>query len=56
MVTLNNAEEISFDKLLIATGGSPRHLEISGAQLPTIEAARQVVQLAAFRAEARDDR
>src|SRR4051794_25446105 len=34
MVTLNNGEEISFDKLLIATGGSPRHLEIPGAQLP----------------------
>src|SRR3954447_5428910 len=34
MVTLNNGEEISFDKLLIATEGTPKHLEIPGAQLP----------------------
>lgn len=35
-VFLDSGEEISFDKLLIATGGSPRRLEIPGADLPNI--------------------
>ena len=35
-VTLDNAEEISFDRLLIATGAHPRHLNVAGAQLPNL--------------------
>jgi NADPH-dependent 2,4-dienoyl-CoA reductase/sulfur reductase-like enzyme len=35
-VTLDNAEEISFDRLLIATGAHARHLHIPGADLPNL--------------------
>jgi 3-phenylpropionate/trans-cinnamate dioxygenase ferredoxin reductase component len=35
-IILDNGEEIAFDKLLLATGGSPRHLLIPGAELPNI--------------------
>ena len=35
-VTLDTGEEISFDRLLIATGGSPRPLRIPGAELPNL--------------------
>jgi 3-phenylpropionate/trans-cinnamate dioxygenase ferredoxin reductase component len=34
--TLDRGEEISFDKLLIATGGSAKHLELPGARLPNL--------------------
>lgn len=35
-VTLDNAEEISFDRLLLATGASPLPLEVPGASLPNV--------------------
>jgi 3-phenylpropionate/trans-cinnamate dioxygenase ferredoxin reductase subunit len=35
-ITLDNGEGISFDRLLIATGASPRHLTIPGADLPNV--------------------
>src|SRR5215208_2135573 len=34
--TLDNGEEISFDKLLIATGAAPVHLPVPGANLPNL--------------------
>ncbi len=36
VVALENGQEISFDRLLIATGASPAHLTIPGADLPNI--------------------
>src|SRR5688572_19411785 len=35
-VTLDNAEEVSFDRLLIATGAHARRLHIPGADLPNL--------------------
>jgi NADPH-dependent 2,4-dienoyl-CoA reductase/sulfur reductase-like enzyme len=35
-VTLDNAQEVSFDRLLIATGAHPRHLHLHGAELPNL--------------------
>jgi 3-phenylpropionate/trans-cinnamate dioxygenase ferredoxin reductase subunit len=35
-VTLDNGQVIAFDRLLIATGGSPRHLKVAGADLPNV--------------------
>jgi 3-phenylpropionate/trans-cinnamate dioxygenase ferredoxin reductase subunit len=35
-LTMDNGEEISFDKLLIATGASPKLLRVSGADLPNV--------------------
>ena len=35
-ILLVNGSEIAFDKLLIATGGTPRHLKIPGADLPNV--------------------
>jgi 3-phenylpropionate/trans-cinnamate dioxygenase ferredoxin reductase subunit len=35
-VTLDSGEDISFDRLLIATGGAPAPLGASGAQLPNL--------------------
>jgi len=34
--TLDSGEEVSFDKALIATGASPKHLSIPGADLPSV--------------------
>lgn len=34
--TLESGEEISFDRLLLATGGTPTHLRIPGAELPNV--------------------
>lgn len=36
VVALENGEEISYDKLLIATGMTPRHLTIAGSDLPNV--------------------
>jgi 3-phenylpropionate/trans-cinnamate dioxygenase ferredoxin reductase subunit len=36
MVALENGEEIFFDRLLLATGMSPLHLDIPGAQFPNV--------------------
>jgi len=35
-VTLDNGEEIAFERLLIGTGASPRHLPVPGADLPNV--------------------
>ncbi len=34
--TLDDGQEVSFDRLLIATGGSAQHLAIPGAELPNV--------------------
>lgn len=36
VVTLDDGHEVSFDRLLIATGGTAHHLDIPGAQLPNV--------------------
>lgn len=41
-VTLDNAEEIVFDRLLIATGAAPAPLTIPGAQLPNVYYVRTI--------------
>lgn len=41
-VVLDSGEEIGFDKLLIATGSSPRVLAIPGAELPSVYYLRTV--------------
>jgi 3-phenylpropionate/trans-cinnamate dioxygenase ferredoxin reductase component len=35
-VTLDSGEEVSFDRMLLATGASPKHLTIPGADLPNV--------------------
>src|SRR3954468_22399518 len=35
-ITLDNGEEIAFDKLLLASGASPKPLKIPGANLPNV--------------------
>mgnify|MGYP001053435606 CR=1 FL=1 len=35
-VMLDNGQEISYDRLLLATGATPRPLEIPGAQMPNV--------------------
>jgi 3-phenylpropionate/trans-cinnamate dioxygenase ferredoxin reductase subunit len=35
-ITLDNGEEIAFDKLLLATGASPKILKVPGADLPNV--------------------
>ena len=42
VVALENSNEIAFDKLLIATGASSRHLTIPGAQLPNVHYLRSI--------------
>lgn len=41
-VTLDDGQEISFDRLLIATGGSARPLDVPGAELPNVFTLRTV--------------
>jgi 3-phenylpropionate/trans-cinnamate dioxygenase ferredoxin reductase subunit len=41
-LTLDDGAEIAFDRLLLATGGTPRHLTIPGAELPNIFYLRNV--------------
>jgi 3-phenylpropionate/trans-cinnamate dioxygenase ferredoxin reductase subunit len=36
VITLDNGEEIAFDKLLLATGASPKILKVPGADLPNV--------------------
>ncbi len=36
IVTLQSGQEVSFDRLLVATGASPRHLGVVGADLPNL--------------------
>src|SRR5688500_14523264 len=35
-VTLDDGEVVAFDRLLIATGGSPRRLKVPGGDLPNV--------------------
>jgi 3-phenylpropionate/trans-cinnamate dioxygenase ferredoxin reductase subunit len=35
-VALDNGEEVSFDRLLLATGALPRHMDVPGADLPNL--------------------
>lgn len=44
VVTLNNGKEISFDKLLIATGGSPKKLNIPGEEKKGVFGLRRIEQ------------
>ena len=41
-VSLDNGDEISFEKLLIATGGSPKHLSIPGSSLANVHYLRNL--------------
>jgi NADPH-dependent 2,4-dienoyl-CoA reductase/sulfur reductase-like enzyme len=42
VVALASGEEISYDKLLIATGMTPRHLTIAGSDLPSVYYVRTI--------------
>ena len=42
VATLDNGEEISFDRLLIATGSSPQRLLIPGSDLPNVYYLRRI--------------
>ena len=41
-VSLDNGDEISFEKLLIATGASPKHLTLSGSSLANVHYLRNL--------------
>ena len=41
-VSLDNGDEISFEKLLIATGGSPKHLAVPGSGLANVHYLRNL--------------
>src|SRR3954447_12812905 len=43
VVTLESGEDVSFDSLLIATGMSPMHLDIPGADFPNVHYLRNIV-------------
>lgn len=45
-VTLGSGESISFDKLLIATGAMPAHLQVPGADLPNVYYLRTIADAA----------
>ncbi len=45
-VALDNGEEISFDRLLIATGGNPLTLDVPGAELPNLFYVRTLADIA----------
>jgi 3-phenylpropionate/trans-cinnamate dioxygenase ferredoxin reductase subunit len=44
-VTLDNGQDISFDRLLLATGGSPLKLDIPGANLPNVHYLRSLADV-----------
>jgi 3-phenylpropionate/trans-cinnamate dioxygenase ferredoxin reductase subunit len=56
LVVLNSGEELGFQKLLIATGGVNRRLDIPGAELPGIHQLRTVAECDAIKREAAEDR
>ena len=41
-VAMSSGDEVAFDQLLIATGGSPRHLTIPGSALPNVHYLRNL--------------
>lgn len=51
-VVLDGGRELSYQQLLIATGGSNRQLRVAGADLPGIHYLRTVAQCDAIKAEA----
>jgi NADPH-dependent 2,4-dienoyl-CoA reductase/sulfur reductase-like enzyme len=53
-VTLNGRETIAYEKLLLATGGAPRHLDISGADLPGISYYRRLGDFESLRADVKE--
>jgi 3-phenylpropionate/trans-cinnamate dioxygenase ferredoxin reductase subunit len=53
-VELATGERIPFDRIVIATGASPRHLEVPGAELEGVFALRTLASSTAIRARAGD--
>jgi 3-phenylpropionate/trans-cinnamate dioxygenase ferredoxin reductase subunit len=56
MVVLDSGEELEYQKLLIATGGRNRRLEVPGARLPGIHQLRTVAECDAIKREAAANR
>ena len=52
-IVLGSGRELEYDKLLLATGGRNRTLEIPGSELPGIHYLRTVAECDAIKAEAR---
>jgi len=50
-VAIDGGQELSYQKLLLATGGQNRRLEVPGAQLPGIHYLRTVAECDAIKAE-----
>ena len=55
-VALSSGEELSYQRLLIATGGRNRRLELPGAGLPGVHQLRTVAQCDAIKGEAAPER
>jgi 3-phenylpropionate/trans-cinnamate dioxygenase ferredoxin reductase component len=55
-VTLDSGQELEYQKLLIATGGRNRRLQVPGAELPGIHYLRTVAECDAIKREAVADR
>ena len=55
-VTLASGQELEYQKLLIATGGRNRRLDVAGAELPGIHYLRTVAECDAIKREAVADR
>jgi 3-phenylpropionate/trans-cinnamate dioxygenase ferredoxin reductase subunit len=55
-VTLDSGQELSYQKLLIATGGRNRRLDVAGAELPGIHYLRTLEECEAIKREAVADR
>ena len=51
-VVLDSGEELEYQKVLIATGGRNRRLDIPGAELPGIHQLRTVAECDAIKREA----
>ena len=51
-VELSSGERVAFDRLVIATGASPRHLEVAGADLDGVFALRTLANSTAIRERA----
>jgi 3-phenylpropionate/trans-cinnamate dioxygenase ferredoxin reductase subunit len=55
-VVLDSGEELEYDKVLIATGGRNRRLDVPGAELPGVHQLRTVAECDAIKREAAADR
>src|SRR2546426_4262579 len=55
-VVLDSGEELEYQKLLIATGGRNRRLDVPGAELPGIHQLRTVAECDAIKREAAANR